>query len=131
MASPQTCVYFDGLCVVCSTEIRHYQKMAGSENIDFIDITASDFDPIQHGLDPHEIHKALHVKDAAGNLHLGVDAFIQIWEQIPRYAFLAKWARNQWIRRGLNLGYSVFTRIRPYLPRRKESCSASPYCAKS
>ena len=121
-------IYFDGLCMACSAEINHYKKLNGSENFGFVDITSPDFQATEHGLDPHKVHRVMHVKDKDGVLHEGVDAFRAIWSQIPRYQFLARLSDNKVFRSGLELGYKGFSLVRPYLPRKKLDCSASPYC---
>jgi predicted DCC family thiol-disulfide oxidoreductase YuxK len=116
-------IYYDGLCHLCSREISHYAKQPGSENIAFCDITAKNFDPIAEGLDPKRVHKEMHVKKSDGTLAIGVEAFIAIWETLPKYHFaavLAKRALPNLILRG---GYQVFAKIRPWLPKRKESCA--------
>ncbi|MFN7904232.1 MAG: thiol-disulfide oxidoreductase DCC family protein [Pseudobdellovibrionaceae bacterium] len=121
-------IYFDGLCMACSAEINHYRKLPGSETFDFIDITAQTFKAEDHGLDPAKVHKVMHVRDSNGVLHEGVDAFRTIWKGIPRYQFLARLSENKLVRWTLEQGYKSFVVIRPYLPRKKMDCSASPYC---
>ncbi len=121
-------IYFDGLCMACSAEINHYKNLIGSENFDFIDITLPDFQATEHGLDPHKVHRVMHVRDTNGTLHEGVDAFRTIWKHIPRYQFLARLSEHKIFRKGLELGYKGFSTVRPYLPRKKLDCSASPYC---
>lgn len=121
-------VYFDGLCHLCSREIEHYKKCAGSDAIGFIDITSDDFDAEQEKLDPQTIHRSLHVRKSNGTVVSGVDAFIEIWTQLPAYGWLAKiiqWKPVRWM---ADVGYVVFAKVRPWLPRRKRNCEASPYC---
>jgi len=124
----QGAIYFDGLCRACSLEINHYRKQAGSEHFAFVDITAHDFKAEDHGVDPFLVHKVMHVRDRHGNLHQGVEAFRAIWSELPKYHFLYKLSRQKYVRIVLELGYEAFTIIRPFLPRKKIDCSASPYC---
>ncbi|MBL7555223.1 MAG: DUF393 domain-containing protein [Bdellovibrionaceae bacterium] len=123
-------VYYDGLCKVCSKEIHHYMKQKGAESIEFIDICSNQFDPLEQGLDPHEIHKIMHVRTQDGTIITRVGAFIEIWKQLPRYNWLAKMAEKPLIRYGLEKGYNCFVVIRPFLPRyaKGEDCKDSPYC---
>jgi len=121
-------VYFDGLCHLCSREINHYRKQTGSDEIQFVDITAPDFEPKKAGLDPIRVHREMHVRKSNGSLVTGVDAFIAIWEVLPRYHFAARFGKRALPRALLTAGYHVFARVRPYLPRKKADCSASPYC---
>lgn len=122
-------IFFDGLCMACSLEIEHYQKLDKGTAFDFIDITHPLFKAEEFGLDPFLVHKMMHVQDSSGTMHQGVDAFIAIWKEIPRYQFLARLAQRAFVRGALQIGYNGFVVIRPYLPRRKQAdCSASPYC---
>lgn len=128
MESPKGTIYFDGLCVACSTEINHYRKQKGSEKFSFLDITNSEFQPEAHGIDPYLVHKVMHVRDPQGQLHQGVDAFRAIWRELPRYHFLYRLSERPSIRKLLELGYGAFVHLRPYLPRRRKECADSPYC---
>ncbi len=129
MNSNKVQVYFDGLCHLCSREIDHYRKQRGSEEIQFVDITAPEFDPMKAGLDPVRVHREMHVRKSNGSLKVGVDAFIAIWEILPRYHFAARLGKRALPHVLLTAGYHVFARVRPFLPRKKADCSASPYCA--
>lgn len=121
-------MYFDGLCHLCSREIDHYRKQNGSDKIEFVDITAPDFDPKKANVDPILVHREMHVRKADGTLAIGVDAFIAIWETLPRYRFAARLAKRGIPHALLTAGYKVFARVRPFLPRKKSDCSKSPYC---
>ena len=121
-------IYFDGLCIACSAEINHYRKLPGAESFSFIDITKSDFQAEEHGIDPYLAHKVMHVRDPKGNLHQGVAAFRAIWNELPRYHLLYRISENRTMRALLEFGYQAFVKMRPFLPRRKSDCSNSPYC---
>lgn len=122
-------IFYDGLCRACSLEIDHYRKLEGSSRFEFTDITLPGFDASAFGLDPFKVHKVMHVKSPDGKMNQGVDAFIAIWKELPRYQWLARLAKNPVVRATLELGYQGFVIIRPYLPRKKaQDCSASPYC---
>lgn len=123
-------VYYDGLCKVCSKEINHYRRQVGAERIEFIDICAPGFNAEQEGVDPVLVHKIMHVRRQDGTLATRVDAFITIWSVLPKYNFLAKVARLRAVRASLDVGYSCFTVIRPWLPRyaAADDCKDSPYC---
>jgi predicted DCC family thiol-disulfide oxidoreductase YuxK len=128
MNSQKGAIYFDGLCLVCATEINHYRKLPGSDQFSFVDITAAGFKAEDHGIDPKLVHKVMHVRDTGGSLHQGVDAFRAIWRELPRYQFLYHLSENRAVRSVLNFGYKTFVIVRPYLPRKKADCSSSPYC---
>ncbi len=126
MASKLVTIYYDGLCRLCSREINHYRKMKGAHALRFVDITSPDFDSAEEGVDPVRVHRTMHVKDQLGHLHLGVDAFIRIWDELPALRNVARLARKKPVHLVLEAGYAVFARIRPLLP--KKSCQDSPYC---
>ncbi len=131
MSGTKVTVYYDGLCVLCSREIDHYRKSRGADLINFVDICAPGFEPASHGVDPKAVHRVMHVKRTDGTLATEVDAFITIWDTLPGYWLLAKIARFGVVRFFLNIGYQMFVRIRPYLPRRGAdfyACADSPYC---
>lgn len=128
MANHKLTVYFDGLCHLCSREIEHYKKQRGSAGIEFVDITSPQFQAEKEGLDPVRVHKEMHVRKANGTLVVGVDAFIAIWEVLPRFGMAAKLGRQPLANRLLRVGYQIFAKVRPYLPRRTRDCKQSPYC---
>jgi predicted DCC family thiol-disulfide oxidoreductase YuxK len=128
MNTNMTTIYFDGLCQLCSREIKHYRKLPGSDGLIFVDITSPAFDAQKAGLDPMRVHREMHVRRADGSLAIGVDAFIAIWETLPRYHLAARLGKKALPHAVLAAGYFVFARLRPYLPRKKADCSASPYC---
>ena len=124
----RTRVYYDGLCHLCSREIDHYRRQKGAQKIQFVDITAEGFDAVLEGLNPAIVHKQIHAKREDGTLKTGVDAFVEIWDHLPRYQWAARIARIGFINRLLGFSYKVFAAIRPLLPRKKRDCSDSPYC---
>jgi predicted DCC family thiol-disulfide oxidoreductase YuxK len=123
-----TTIYYDGLCYLCSREIDHYRKQSGSDALRFLDITAPDFDANAEGVDPVQVHKVMHVRRQDGTLATGVNAFIEIWKVLPKYNWAARLAVRSLPNLVLNVGYQAFATIRPFLPRKKGDCAASPYC---
>ena len=61
----------------------------------------------------------MHVRDANGKLHTGVAAFLEIWKVMPTYRKWVPIASNSIILPFLKVGYFIFARARPYLPKRK------------
>jgi len=122
-------MYYDGLCHLCSREIKQYKSSRGSDQIEFVDITRPEFDAKKEGLDPFLVHRFIHVRTAEGQIYTGVEAFLQVWQVLPGYRWLGKLVRNPIlfpVSKGL---YSLFAKIRPLLPQIKpEDCAESPYC---
>lgn len=124
----QISVYYDGLCKVCSFEIEHYKKQKGAESIQFVDITSPRFDAAAEGLDPFLVHKYLHARTETGEIISGVETFRLIWKYLPKYDWAYRLSSYSFLRAGLEAFYQVFVVARPYLPRKKDLCSESPYC---
>lgn len=122
-------IYYDGACHVCDFEMAHYRKKDCAHALEFIDIAAPEFKPEAHELDPHEIQKSLHAKDASGNVYQGLDTFIVIWERLPGYHWLSKLFRLPGMSHFGRAGYFVFARfIRPILPKKKGQACESGKC---
>ena len=121
-------VYYDGLCPLCSREIYFYRTKDVSSSIDWVDITAIDFDPQSEGLDPKKVHQFFHVKTESGQLVVGVDGFIEIWSRIPALKNWERFASVPGIKPLMRLGYSIFAKVRPYLPRKSVADCPSDQC---
>ena len=86
---PYTTVLFNGDCKICNKEICVYQTYGAGRGlpIDFKDINAIDLAPF--GLTRNETARQLHVIKNY-ELFKGVKAFVVLWNEMPRYRFLAK-----------------------------------------
>ena len=83
-------VLYNGSCPVCRTEIEHYQKLdRDTDRLAWRDIGASD-QAAGCGVGPEALRRRLHVVDADGRLLVGVPAFARIWQELPRYRWLAR-----------------------------------------
>jgi len=84
-----TTVLFNGDCKICNKEICVYQTYGAGRGlpIDFKDINAIDLAPL--GLTRNETARQLHVIKNY-ELFKGVKAFVVLWNEMPRYRFLAK-----------------------------------------
>ena len=80
-------VFYNNSCSICRFEINHYKKI--TKNIDWIDIANEKSALNETNLDSKTLLRRLHmIKN--GKLYSGVNAFIQLWLEIPRYKFLGK-----------------------------------------
>ena len=86
-------VFYDGTCGLCRREIGHYMRIAPAGAFHWVDITTAPTSFIALGHTVADGLKALHARDEAGIMHVGVNAFILIWRQLPRWRFLALFAR--------------------------------------
>lgn len=85
----ETRVLYNGRCPVCSTEIAHYSKTAQANDlpIRFDDLHHGEL--YRYGVDADIAARRLHVLHE-GQLFVGVDAFIVLWRQLPRFRLLAR-----------------------------------------
>ena len=110
-------VYYDGLCPLCSREIKYYRAKASASRVSWRDITEPGFDARSEGLDEVKIHQTFHVKTKDGKIIAGVEAFVEIWKTMPEFSTWAKVADFKGVLPLLRASYAVFAKLRPYLPR--------------
>jgi predicted DCC family thiol-disulfide oxidoreductase YuxK len=110
-------IFYDGNCVVCDIEIGHYKRIAPNE-FDLVDISAPDFDAAKFGFDSKDVNREMHVMGPDQTVHVGVEAFRHIWSRIPKYQWLSGLIGQPGIRSVAGVGYQMFSKIRPYLPKR-------------
>lgn len=125
-------VFYDGGCVLCSKEIDYYKTQSRAEHIQWLDINDPLFKAEDHGLDPQYIQARFHAKKN-GEIFEGVSAFEQIWQELGIFKPLSWSAQNPATRPLLNVGYTLFTKLRPYLPRKSaaeceaDRCTPKPF----
>jgi predicted DCC family thiol-disulfide oxidoreductase YuxK len=101
-------VFYDGKCGLCRREIEHYKRIAPVGVFDWVDITVDASSLEKLGVAYADGLKLLHAQDVQGNLHVGVDAFILIWGQIPRWRVLASLVGAGFIRPVAGIAYRAF-----------------------
>ena len=108
-------VYYNGDCTICGPEVAMYQRMAEAAQIDnlvFENIAANN---CPTGYRRDTLLRRIHA-DEAGNMLVGVDAFIAMWLRLPKFKYLAH-AINWPIMRGMT-GLIYNHIIAPWLYRR-------------
>ena len=103
-----TRVFYDGKCGLCRGEIEHYKRIAPVGVFDWVDIMVDASSLEKLGIAYSDGLKLLHAQDAKGKLHVGVDAFIPIWRQIPRWRLLTSIVDTGFIRPVANIAYRTF-----------------------
>ena len=116
MAKPNLTVYHDGSCPLCRREIGHYRRQAGSQQIDFVDISDPRAEP-GPGVSREDAMGRFHVRLPSGELLSGGAAFVEIWKVLPRWRPLARAAALPGVKSALNIAYSLFLPLRPTLAR--------------
>ena len=110
-------VYFNNSCKICRTEINLYKKEK-IEEIDWIDITNNELAEKETDKDDKQLLRRLHVKDNDKVLE-GAEAFLYVWEKIPKYRFLYKFFKLPIIFTIFNYGYEIIAYFL-YLKNRKQ-----------
>ena len=86
----RTTVLYNAACPVCRREIDHYAKITQDTAlpIDFEDLNTRET-PRNWGMDADTAARRLHVRKD-GIVLSGIPAFIALWQEIPRYRWLAR-----------------------------------------
>ena len=113
----KTKILVDGNCIVCDLEVSHYARLL-PEAFEIVNIAAPDFNAALFGLRAEAVQRELHVLTPDGRVLTGVDSFAHIWDQIPSYRWAARWIRWWPINPFARVGYVIFARLRPYLPKK-------------
>jgi len=115
-------VFYDGSCIVCAAEIEHYLRKDHGDKLVAIDISSPDFDPVPYQIPLADFMHQLHTIDQNGQVYKGVDSFWAIWQAFPAttvYGVMGRVIRLPLVNLLANIGYWLFARIRPCLPKRK------------
>ena len=79
-------VFFNNSCKICRAEINIYKKEK-IENLNWIDITKNKEAELETKKTDKELLRRLHVEQD-GVIYVGIDAFLLIWKNIPKYLSL-------------------------------------------
>ena len=105
-------VYFDGSCGICSREIAYYRQIADPGIFSWLDVSKAEVSLDHESFTRLDALKLLHVRDQAGNLHVGVSAFVVIWRQLRGWRKVAFLARTPGVNSLLEFCYRVFAKWR-------------------
>ena len=73
---------------MCQREVTHYRRIDHQQNISWIDLAREPDALIEYSLTYESAMQQLHAVNTAGQVVMGLDAFLLIWEHIDRYRFL-------------------------------------------
>ena len=105
-------VFYDGKCGLCAKEINYYRRIAPVGVFVWQDITDPKIDLTHEEFSLAEGLELLHIKDADGQLHIGVDGFILLWRQMKYWRLLAAVVALPPIRQLAHKAYTAFARRR-------------------
>jgi len=100
--SGETTVIYNADCPVCAREIAHYRAYSDAQGlaIRYAGLEQAD----RWGLTPDRAARRLHViRD--GRLFAGVEAFIVLWQAMPRFRWLARLVALPGLRQAAGLLY--------------------------
>ncbi len=109
---PQTTMFYDGGCPLCSREVAHYRRLDQQGRIKWADIHADPATVNTIRISYEEAMARLHVRDRSGEVQSGAWAFAAVWEELPYYRWLARVLRTLRLLPLVDLGYTYFARWR-------------------
>lgn len=118
----KTRVYYNSACPVCNAGIRDQSRRmeaCGITDVEWIDVHRSPEAVNEVGAPLEAVREKLYVRDANGQLHIGMDAFTRLWAKTPGQRWLAKLTRLPLIRPLARWSYNVFARCLYRWNRRK------------
>ena len=84
-----TRILYNAKCPICNAEVCHYRDYAEERGIVMGFDDLNQIDPAPYSVSRIDAAKRLHVLHE-GSVISGVPAFVVIWQQLPRYRWLAK-----------------------------------------
>lgn len=86
----KTSVLYNAACPVCSYEINHYAHYSQTKALPIAFDDLNDTAKLDAwGIDPDTAARRLHVMKN-GQVFAGIPAFIVLWQDMPRYRWLAR-----------------------------------------
>lgn len=101
-------VYYNSACPVCDMGIKHQKKIMQNCNVNWTDIHIDTANLKELHSDIEFVRKRLHVIDGSGKLHIGIDAFIAIWNVSPNEKWKARLFSAPVIHGLSSLIYNIF-----------------------
>jgi predicted DCC family thiol-disulfide oxidoreductase YuxK len=98
-------VYFNNSCKICKAEIDLYKKQKIQE-INWVDITNNDLAQKETSRNSKELLRRLHIKKGEKIIQ-GAEAFLVLWEKMPKYRFLYKFFKLPIIFNLFSFGYEI------------------------
>ena len=108
------CVYFDGSCPLCRSEIAHYRRQDRNGRISFVDVARSDVE-LGDDLTRAQAMARLHLRFSDGAMTSGARAFVAIWQVLPGWRWAARVARIPGVIHVLELCYRAFLPVRHWI----------------
>ncbi len=107
-------VYYNSGCPVCKAGIENQQRQMQQceiNHIEWIDIHTNPQTITELGHSLEELRERLHIRDGNGELHIGIDALIRLWQQTPHQRWLAAVVQLPLIHSLARLAYNGFAKL--------------------
>ena len=116
----KTKVYYNSACPVCNAGIKYQQRKADRESeIEWIDVHRRNEAASEVHADLEFVRERLHVMDEIGNVHVGSEAFAELWSKTPGQQLLGRLARTpalralfRWVYNGFAAGLYQWNRLK-------------------
>jgi len=116
--SPDTLtVLYDGACPLCRREISHVKGLSERRSdsaLCFVDISNENADK-RSAAERETLLARFHVERADGSRLDGAAAFVAMWERLPGWRWLARFAQLPGMLPVFEFGYRGFLHARPYM----------------
>ncbi|MGA0054639.1 MAG: thiol-disulfide oxidoreductase DCC family protein [Steroidobacteraceae bacterium] len=109
-------VLYDGSCPLCRREIDLYRDLTPARPIEFCDVTDHTI-ALPANSTREQLLARFHVQHSDGRLESGAHAFIDLWERLPYWRWLARVGRLPGVAALMEVAYRGFLRIRPTIQR--------------
>jgi predicted DCC family thiol-disulfide oxidoreductase YuxK len=83
-------VLYNGQCPICAPEVAVYARDAQAVGADMAFTDLNQTDLAAWGLDADSAARRLHLRDRDGSVLAGVPAFVALWQDLPRWRWLAR-----------------------------------------
>lgn len=104
-------VYYNSACPVCRAGIHAQKDKSTACEIEWADVHSENDAVDEINQELSTVRKYLHVKNARGELMVGIDAFIALWEQSPKQIWMARLFSLPLIRPIASVGYKLFAHV--------------------
>ena len=104
-------VYYNSACPVCNAGIKDQRRRmqeCGVNDIEWVDVHNNPDAVSEVGSSLEQVRERLYVKDGKGQLNIGADAFIHLWQRTPNQRWLARLFQLPVIRSLARLAYNGF-----------------------
>lgn len=109
-----TKVYYNSACPVCNAGIndqRQRMEKCGVNDVEWVDVHNNPDRVAEVNNSLEQVRERLYVKGDHGEIDIGIDAFIHLWQQTPGQRWLAKLFQWPIIRPIARLVYNGFAKL--------------------